>query len=553
MKFLRYISLFVLAVTLSGCLIHQGYNEHRRLADTIPASKGHDLYLLIGQSNMAGRGRIEMVDQIIHPQVFMLNKDSVWVAAKEPLHFDKPDYVGTGPGFSFGKAMAEFAPEASIGLIPSAVGGSPISVWQPGAYYAATKTYPYDDAIERAKRAMKDGKLKAILWHQGESDANPKKSPHYHDALSQLVTNLRRDLAAPEVPFIVGGLGEFHQKKTGDVEKISAILEQATDVITHTRFVSASGLTDKGDKIHFDAKSARELGQRYAAALRSMHPASRAKATVDLRWRDDETAPFRATSQLTVPANHVIHDRMFPYEGIGWESEFAGYRLFLDERSAIDMFGKQRPGPALEAIGDASGSYHELAPWGMDILHVGPSRGIGGLGQLRDGMPTQLGKVGAMQAKIYPDDKNAQFAVDYEGVTSIEGRKANIRAFYSMSPTSPITSVSVKSSGGEIQLTTGIVAHPELSAFTSPIATGPWHYIASFGAQSENKDKLGLAIFYRSDQAQSGGTANETHFITFTTSTFDYKFVGVWEKDQNAITTQAAFKAYLDHALANMN
>ena len=59
-----------------------------------------------------------------------------------------------------------------IGLIPCAVGGSPIEAWQPTKYYEPTKSYPYDDALKRTKTAMQTGTLKGVLWHQGESDSD---------------------------------------------------------------------------------------------------------------------------------------------------------------------------------------------------------------------------------------------------------------------------------------------------------------------------------------------------------------------------------------------
>jgi hypothetical protein len=98
---------------------------------------------------MAGRGKVEEQDKTTHPRIWMLSKDNTWVLASEPLHFDKPDVIGVGPGFAFAKALAEADTNVVIGLIPSAVGGSPIEVWEPGKYYEPTKSHPYDDAMKR--------------------------------------------------------------------------------------------------------------------------------------------------------------------------------------------------------------------------------------------------------------------------------------------------------------------------------------------------------------------------------------------------------------------
>src|SRR5690349_3741379 len=111
-------------------------------ADEPPANC--HLYLLIGQSNMAGRGKVEKEDKTPHPRVLMLNKDDQWVPAIDPLHFDKA-IAGVGPGLAFGKAMAEADKDVTIGLIPCAAGGSPIAVWKKDAVWAQTKSKPYDD------------------------------------------------------------------------------------------------------------------------------------------------------------------------------------------------------------------------------------------------------------------------------------------------------------------------------------------------------------------------------------------------------------------------
>src|SRR5687768_5925999 len=108
------------------------------------------LYLLAGQSNMAGRGLPEGNDTTVVATVLVLNKDNTWQPAREPLHWDKP-VAGTGPGFSFGREMAARAGKKNrIGLIPAAHGGSSITAWVKGGYHDQTKGYPYDEAIRRA-------------------------------------------------------------------------------------------------------------------------------------------------------------------------------------------------------------------------------------------------------------------------------------------------------------------------------------------------------------------------------------------------------------------
>jgi hypothetical protein len=225
------------------------------------------IFLLAGQSNMAGRGRVETEDSVVHPHVLRLDPRMQWVPAVDPLHWDKPAIVGVGPGRAFGIALARRDPSVRIGLVPAAVGGSPISSWEPGAVDPATKARPYDDAMARLAVATKDGPVRAILWHQGESDATPERSVVYAAKLRALIERFRSDLGDADLPFIIGQLGEFSGRPwTGDTRRIDSVHRAIAASVPNVAFVPTQGLRDKGDAVHFDAAAYRELGERYAAA-----------------------------------------------------------------------------------------------------------------------------------------------------------------------------------------------------------------------------------------------------------------------------------------------
>lgn len=219
---------------------------------------------------MAGRGTVAASDRVPHPRVWVLDQRGEWVPATEPLHFDKPGVVGVGPGLSFGKAMAEADSSVVIGLIPTAVGGSPISAWQPGGFHEQTKSHPYDDALRRLKMAQSTGTLKGILWHQGESDSKPELVAVYAEKLTQLLDRFRREVGTA-VPVVVGTLGDFHVAKNPAAGSINGILKSLPQHVSGTACVETTGLTDRGDQAHFSAESARELGRRYAAAMQNLH------------------------------------------------------------------------------------------------------------------------------------------------------------------------------------------------------------------------------------------------------------------------------------------
>ncbi len=223
-----------------------------------------DLYILIGQSNMAGRGTLtETLKEEGSEHLYSLNKEKQWVIARHPLHFDKPAVVGVGPGLAFGMAMVNANTGKKIGLIPCAVGGSPIEHWQPGAYDSTTNTHPYDDAAERILLAMKQGIIKGVCWHQGESNSQPGKAVQYLAQLTALITRIRELTGNPRLPFVAGELGRFI--KTAD--NINQQLALLPKLLPFTAVVSSEGLSDKGDLLHFDAAAANELGKRYAEKM----------------------------------------------------------------------------------------------------------------------------------------------------------------------------------------------------------------------------------------------------------------------------------------------
>ncbi len=237
-----YHSLFAFLLTAS-CL----------MADPLPGQM--KLFLLIGQSNMAGRGKVEPQDQVVNPKVFMLSKDLKWEPAKDPLHFDKP-VAGVGPGSEFAREILKQDPKSPIGLIPCAVGGTSLDQWKAGGPL-------YNAAVLRAKEAMKQGKLAGILWHQGESDSAPDKVATYADRFSTMITQLRRDLGDDKLPVMVGELGRFREASKAFNDNLPTVVAK----VPLCGLATSEGLTDKGDKLHFDAASARKLGERYAAAF----------------------------------------------------------------------------------------------------------------------------------------------------------------------------------------------------------------------------------------------------------------------------------------------
>jgi hypothetical protein len=231
-----------------------------------PAKEKFQLFLLAGQSNMAGRGKLDDAARKTNPAVLALDKKQQWKIATDPLHWDK-SAAGTGIGRPFAEIILSKNPGATIGLIPTACGGSPIETWKPGQYWGQTKSHPWDDSIAAAKKARKDGTLKAILWHQGESDSNAEDAPKYAERLEDLINRFRKELDAPDIPFIIGQLGRFPAKPwDANREAVDAAQQAVAKKLKNVRFVPIENPTSIGDNLHFDTPTLSRFAGGYAAA-----------------------------------------------------------------------------------------------------------------------------------------------------------------------------------------------------------------------------------------------------------------------------------------------
>lgn len=226
---------------------------------------GYDIFLLIGQSNMAGRGYLLDGDEHDMDGVWLLNAEGLPEVAINPLNKYSTirKEIGMqqmGPGYSFATTLHSETGKKIL-LVVNARGGSALSEWKKGAAAGF-----YEQAIERTRLATRHGKLRGILWHQGESDsANPEK---YLEDLSAIVSSLRTDLAAPEVPFVAGEIARWHQ----NAPLFNPEINRIRDVIENSACVLSEGigqLIDDSDP-HFDRNGQLILGRRYAEKILEM-------------------------------------------------------------------------------------------------------------------------------------------------------------------------------------------------------------------------------------------------------------------------------------------
>ncbi|MGQ1945744.1 sialate O-acetylesterase [Geofilum sp. OHC36d9] len=251
--------IFLLGLILTSCS-----TPHRDL----------DIYLCIGQSNMAGRATIDETVEDTLEHVFLFTNDTteMWVKAANPLNKYSTirkslKIQKVGPSFSFGEVMAKMQPDKEIGLVVNAKGGTSINQWHPDSLF-------FKEAVRRTKLAMKYGHLKGIIWHQGCADA--RKWNSYLPKLQYMVAQLRKELGDADLPIVVGQLSYDKPFRKSFNEMLLAV----PDSISHSAVVSSEGLTTI-DKTHFDTKSQVVFGQRYAEKMIGLISARSDKPVAD--------------------------------------------------------------------------------------------------------------------------------------------------------------------------------------------------------------------------------------------------------------------------------
>ncbi len=220
-------------------------------------------FLMLGQSNMAGRGFINEVPPIYNERIKML-RNGRWQMMTEPINYDRP-VAGISLAGSFADELSRQNQENIIGLIPCAEGGSSLDEW-------SVDSVLFRHAISQAKFAMQDSELSGILWHQGESDSYNGNYKIYYKKLFLIIESIRRELNSPYIPVIIGGLGDFLGKEgfgkgCTEYHLINHELERFAFEQDNCYFVTAAGLTSNPDGIHMNAISQRKFGLRYFEAF----------------------------------------------------------------------------------------------------------------------------------------------------------------------------------------------------------------------------------------------------------------------------------------------
>lgn len=229
----------------------------------IPKKENVWVFILAGQSNMAGRAYVEVKDTIPNNRILSINKKGELILAKEPLHFYEPKLSGLSCGLSFGNELLNHIPESiSIVLIPTAIGGSSINQWICDSTYRGVSLLSnFKEKVEIGKSV---GRIKGILWHQGENDAiNDEMIEIYKDQLRKLFIMFRDETENSALPIFIGELGSF-SKTDKNWQAINKQIREYETIDSNAYVIKTNDLKDKGDQLHFNSESQRILGKRFA-------------------------------------------------------------------------------------------------------------------------------------------------------------------------------------------------------------------------------------------------------------------------------------------------
>lgn len=275
-------------------------------------------------------------------------------------------------------------------------------------------------------------------------------------------------------------------------------------------------------------------------------------------WKEREyiNGTFKNVDFLRVPPAHKDHSWFIRYEGPGWESDKVGYRFYLDQRNATDVFGKKVSEPVLQKVGlDGFDSYHEPADWGMDVMKVGKSLGVGSIGMLVDSIADRVEKTDSVTSRIV---ENGVLFSSIE--TKYFGWKTNadtldVASLVSIHAGTRLTHEVLHLSDDSDKLCTGLVKDEKGKLFTKAPTATAYGYVATYGAQSLNTDNLGIAVLFHANDFVGFSEDAFSHIVKLksTSGMLDYYFLAAWEGETDGIKTEAEFLNYLDSVVKEIS
>ncbi|WP_233754242.1 DUF4861 domain-containing protein [Algoriphagus sp. AGSA1] len=264
---------------------------------------------------------------------------------------------------------------------------------------------------------------------------------------------------------------------------------------------------------------------------------------------------FQNVTSLRVPPEHTDHSWFIRYEGPGWESDLVGYRFYLDWRNGIDVFGKKVSTPVLQDVGqDGFDSYHEPADWGMDILKVGKTLGLGSIATWEDGKARRVDVTDSLYTEITTNGPvYSSILTKYYG-WDLPSRKTDITSEISIHSGTRLSRVDLTSSEEIPNFATGLIKDAKAQVLTSDDILS-FSYLATYGPQSLAGDNLGIAIIYPTDRLTQVTADDLSHVLVFNSNdnTLSYYLLAAWEQEKGGVQSKKEFEDYLNKEIEKLS
>lgn len=264
---------------------------------------------------------------------------------------------------------------------------------------------------------------------------------------------------------------------------------------------------------------------------------------------------FENVDSLHVPAEHTDHSWFIRYEGPGWESDLVGYRFYLDWRNGIDVFGKKVNTPVLQEVGqDGFDSYHEPANWGMDVLKVGKTLGLGSIATFENGKARRVDVTDSLYAEITNNGPvYSSILTRYSG-WDLPAGKTDILSNISIHSGTRLSKMDLESTNAIDNYATGLIKDAKAQVLKGDGSLA-YSYLATYGPQSLAEDNLGIAVIYPTAQLTQDTEDELSHILVFDSGSkkLSYYFLAAWEQEPGGITSKEEFKDYLDREILKLS
>jgi len=268
-----------------------------------PPAQAAKVFILAGQSNMGGRAQVAELDE--SQQRLPVNVE-LYDAGTRIAVADKATF---GPEVTLADELSRAMPDAPLVFIKYTAGGTSLLAWAPDWTEAGAATTGnagagplYQRLLEQvaAITANRETELAAVFWMQGERDARyPAAGAAYERNFAALIQRIRRDLKAPDLPFIFGQVNPPAGTYPG-LAAVRAAQVRVAERVGRTTLVTTDDLTKRPDRLHYDTQGQLALGRRFAAAYlaRRMEPELAALQAAEARWREAQPKTYEFALDL---------------------------------------------------------------------------------------------------------------------------------------------------------------------------------------------------------------------------------------------------------------